>query len=80
MDKRMIAETVLKFVASSAVGVVIGNAVKSTTPEGLDTGKKVMTIIGSYIVTEFLADEGGNWVVGKFEGLLNRLGPKPEAK
>jgi|WetSurMetagenome_2_1015567.scaffolds.fasta_scaffold488962_1 hypothetical protein len=56
MDKVEILKLVAQFIISSAVGTVIGNAIKMTTPIQITTINKVAVGVGAFVISNVVGD------------------------
>jgi hypothetical protein len=62
MDPLTIARFALKYFASSAVSTVVTNIVTHTTPEGLNAQKRVMTVVGGFILSSIAGAAAADYI------------------
>lgn len=78
MNKRLVAEALISFVGSASVGGVVSNIIKATTPPDLKFYRSVMQAVGSFIITNYIAQKGCEYLLSEMKGVLDYLVPEPK--
>ena len=80
MDKMKIVKLVIRVVASASVGTVVGNVIKMNTPLTMSVADKVMTKIGSFVITSMISEKGADYVMETISEAVpaTTVEPKPE--
>lgn len=68
---------IVKFVTSSGVGFIVGNAVLHVSPLKMTLYQKVITGVGSYAITHIVGDKAGDYVASEIKKIF-KFGKKDE--
>ena len=70
MNKFEMVKGTVGFVTTIGVNAIIGNIVKSTTPESIHVLKKVCIGVGSFVISSMVTDKVGDYVDEKMDGFI----------
>lgn len=65
--KLEVIKLVTDAVVSTSVGMIVGNAIKATTPANLSVVRRVGLIIGGTVISSMVGDHGGKYVTDKID-------------
>ncbi len=68
-----IAKAAVSIVTSTGVGVIVGNAIKASTPDNLTKFQKVSTTVGSIVLTSMVAGAASNYAGEQIEQTVTQL-------
>jgi hypothetical protein len=60
---------VCKFAASAGTGVVVGNAIRATTPKNMTVYRQIMTAVGMAVVEAIAANAASNYIMDTFDSI-----------
>lgn len=75
MDKTQIVKLVIRIIASTAVGNVVGNVIKMNTPANLTLTNKVLSKTGEFIITSMISEKGADYVMKSIDQLTPVVTP-----
>lgn len=73
MNKLEVFKTFSGVIVSVAVGTIVGNAIKSTTPADIGTVKKVLVAVGSLVLTSIVGDIASEYAEGKIDKVTEKV-------
>jgi hypothetical protein len=69
MDKDKVVTEIVRLVSSLAVGAVVSQVIKSTTPEDIKVVNKIFVSIGGIILSSMISEKASDYTVGVLGGL-----------
>lgn len=73
MKTLKILKIVTEYVVSAGVGTVVGHAINSTTPEGLKIVPKILTTVGSVVLTSAAASQASKYMTNQFDETAQQI-------
>lgn len=77
MNALTITTTVIKLVTSSSTGLIIGNAIKATTPASIKLPAKIAISIGSLVLSALVGDLAAKKVEEQIDDLTKGFSSAP---
>lgn len=73
MKKLEMIKAAGEIVVSVGVGLIVGNAIKSTTPNNMGLIKKICIGVGSFILTSMVGDCATKYAEQKFDEAVDQV-------
>lgn len=73
MNVLKITKIVTEYVVSAGVGTVVGHAINSTTPDGLKVLPRILTSVGSVVLTSAAASHASKYLTNQFDEITEQI-------
>lgn len=73
ITKMEMFKTGVGIVVSVGVGAIVGNAIKSTTPDTIGLVKKACVAVGAFVVSHMIQEKASEYVENKIDNTVKQI-------